>query len=154
MVHQPDYLEIYKEIFESFMRTHTKAIHQELHTIYKESIATYVSLIKTRLDSAPIDSGMRVKILKALRESEENCTLPGFLMTEEFYMIKALHIYKSLDKYYDKVYDFCIDKLENVFYIHDDVAAGKFTSSVIDYIQDNMWVDAIPSILELESRKN
>lgn len=154
MEHQHDYLEVYKEIFDSFMAQHSDAVYKELHLIYDESIQVYTKIIKEGLDAFPGPSGMKEKMDSILEKSRVTGAIPGFLMTEEFYMIKDVVIYKALSKYYSIVFQFCIDKLENEYYICDEAAASKFASSVLDFIQDNMWVDALPSDLELESRKN
>lgn len=154
MVHQPDYIEVYRVIFNTFMADNSKDIYAELHTIYGEAISTYSDMLQAGMDTFPGPTGMKDKMESIINEAKKSHSLPAFLMTDEFYIIKALVTYKSLNKYFDKIYDFCIETLENDFYIYDEVVASKFASSVLDFIQDNMWVDAIPSTIELEIRKN
>lgn len=149
-----DLAEMYKVIFALYMKHYAKEVQAEYRKIYEESVITYADIIIKNMDTADLPIAVFQKFKDVLQESKTSGILPSYLMTEEFYVVKDIVTFKSLNKFSSMIYDFCVEKMESEFYTCDEKIARDLTNALLDFIQESMWVDAIPSNFDMEIRKN
>lgn len=149
-----DLAEMYKVIFALYMKHYAKEVQAEYRKIYEESVITYADIIIKNMDVADLPIAVFQKFKDVLQESKTSGILPSYLMTEEFYVVKDIVTFKSLNKFSSMIYDFCVEKMESEFYTWDEKIARDLTNALLDFIQESMWVDAIPSNFDMEIRKN